>query len=315
MSQNKFLFILFLLIISAFFTLSNPKQTFGLTNHIIISQVQIAGVNAGDEFVELFNPTENSINIDGYRLSKKVSSGTASNLVASMSGEISAGGYFLIKSPGYAMNVEADLEYSTGSTITADNTLILYSDAGSTIKDKVGFGVSFESETSPFPTNPTSGQSIRRINNQDTDNNSLDFELLNTSDPRNSSTISATPTLTPTETPANSPTPTTNPTATPSPTVTLTPSSIPTPEPSHSPIPESTIIPTDSPTPTPTSSPATTRSPSPTPNVHKNKGKDKIWYKEFNRNKKWRFGFDFERREIKCGDWNFGKIGNNFFRR
>lgn len=310
MSTNKTLVVLFIFIVFSAVSLANARQTFGLTDHVVISQIQISGITAGDEFVELYNPTQEIVNLTGYRLSKKVASGTQSNLIASMSGSISPNSYFLIQSPNYTQTVQADAEYSTSSTVTSDNVVILYSDAGAKVEDKVGFGTPFESETLSFPTNPSANQSIRRINNQDTDNNSIDFELLNVSDPRNSATASGVPT--PTETPI----PTTESTQTPEPT--STPIATPTPETTNSPIPSDTPTPapstplsTNTPTPYPSVAPLTTPIPKPskTPKPHKDYGKYNYWTKHHIK------AFDFESRQIKCGKYSFGKLGTNFFRR
>lgn len=307
MPTNKTPVVLFLFIVFLAVSLANARQTFGLTDHIVISQIQISGTTAGDEFVELYNPTQEIVSLTGYRLSKKVASGTQSNLIASMSGSISPNSYFLIQSPNYTQTVQADAEYSTSSTVTSDNVVILYSDAGTTVKDKVGFGIPFESETLSFPTNPSANQSIRRINNQDTDNNSVDFELLNVSDPRNSATASGVPT--PTETPI----PTTEPTQTPEPT--STPIATPTPETTNSPMPSVTPTPKagtpNTPTPYPSVTPLATQSPKPSKTPKPNKDYDKHNYWTKYRSK----AFDFESRQIKCGKYNFGKLGTNFFRR
>lgn len=221
------LFILFLLTIALLF----PKNLVAVTNHIVISQVQIAGTTATDEFIEIFNPTNQIIDLTGYRLSKKVSSGAQSTLIASMSGTINPDSYLLLGHTNYLGSTTSDKTYSANS-VTADNVVILYSDSGTTIVDKVGFGTPFESETLPYSNNPTAGQSIRRINNIDTDNNLIDFELLQVSNPRNSNyaTATTTPTASPSGTPSPSPTPTVAPTEVPAETAnpTTTPTSSPT---------------------------------------------------------------------------------------
>lgn len=241
-------YFIFLALITASFIIFLPKPTNADAGHLIISQIQTIGTTATDEFVEIYNPTGSQIDLTGYRLSKKTATGTLSNLVASMSGVINPNSYLLLGHTNYVGSVAKDKTYST-SSITDNNVVILYSDAGVNVIDKVGFGTPFESETSPFTTNPTAGQSIRRINNIDTDNNSVDFELLQTALPRNSNN--------PSPSPSPSPTPTIQPTVDPTTTPTLSPSPSPTPSPSASLSP----IPTMSPTPTPSSPPT----PTPTP--------------------------------------------------
>lgn len=248
--SRKYL-LLFSLITIFLFVLFIPKISKAAVNHVVISQIQIIGATATDEFVELYNPTGEVVDLTGFRLSKKVSSGTQSNLIASMSGTISPNSYLLLGHTNYVGGIAKDKTYST-SSITNDNVVILYSDAGQNVIDKVGFGTAYEFETSPFNLNPPENQSIRRINNQDTDNNLNDFELLTTSSPRNSTYILATvspipqstsePTEMPTASPSPTPSPTVSPTiAPPSPTATAepataTPTLLPSPNPTQTPI-------------------------------------------------------------------------------
>lgn len=228
------------------------------SNHIVISQIQLRGVGVGtadNEFVELYNPTSSIVNLSGWRLKRETLNGatTSANLVASFSGTIQSHGYFLVASPEYAASISADIQYNTGNHIAADNTLLLYSDAGLTLIDKagMGFATDFEAGTTPNPAN--GGSILRKVdetggNGQDTDNNFNDFGNLGISNPRNSSVI-ITPTPTPTPTLEPSPTPTDIPSLTPTPTLepTVTPS------------------PTLGASPTPTLIPSPTLNPSPTP--------------------------------------------------
>src|SRR3989344_2714382 len=87
---------LFLLLIVIL--LFKAKSTYSaLATYVVISEVQIGGGVADDEFVELYNPTESSVDLSGWRLTRKNTAGTTeNNLVASLSGSIPAHGYFLI---------------------------------------------------------------------------------------------------------------------------------------------------------------------------------------------------------------------------
>ncbi len=148
-----------------------------------------------------------------------------------------ARGYYLITSKESPASGSADKVYSTSNHIAANNTVLLFSDAGTTLVDKLGLGTAQDNETASFTTNPTAGQSVIRKafsnstaislapggadvlfgNGFDTDDNATDFVLLTSANPRNASSPAAELTPTPTI-------------ATPTPTPTLTPTPTPTSE-------------------------------------------------------------------------------------
>ncbi|MEK7809083.1 MAG: lamin tail domain-containing protein, partial [Chloroflexota bacterium] len=237
-------------------TTNIPKTNAATANHIVISEVRITGASvATDEFVELYNPTNSDINLNGWRLSKKTASitNTVTNLLTTFpSTNIAAHGFLLIAHSSYTGTVVSDLTYSTTSSIANDNTVILYSDAGFTIVDKVGFGSAGDFEGTSVA-NPSAGSSVERKpgasnptggNGTDTDDNANDFAQRTTSEPQNSSstiepslststntstsTHTRTPTLTNTSTVSPTHTRTSTPTSTSTATHTLTITNTPT---------------------------------------------------------------------------------------
>ena len=186
----------------------NPENnitfmTSGIANHVVISDVQVEGATANDEFVELYNPTNIPISLSGWYLTKKTSGGNEQNLLADIpiGKSIPARGFFLITpQTGYTGPVTADTTYSqTSYFIATDNTVILYSDNKITVVDKVGFGDAVDNETLSYPTNPPDNKSLQRKINAtlnesgsygpawDTDNNSVDFFIRTNPNPQNSS--------------------------------------------------------------------------------------------------------------------------------
>ncbi len=261
-----------LLLLSAF---SQTNTVRGASaNHIVISEIQ---VGAGDnDFVELYNPTDSNVSLSGWRLTKKVNSETS--LVASMSGTIASKGYFLISNKDGSASPSADLTYA--SSIADNNTILLYSDAGTNVVDKVGMGTAIDFESTQSAT-PANGKSIERKassastsdsmkitgidefmgNAEDTDNNGVDFVLREIPQPQNSqsthepiTTATPTATATVTVTPTSSPTPTVSPTATP--TATATATVTPTVTPTATPTATATSTSTTSATPTSSSFPS-----------------------------------------------------------
>ncbi len=271
-----------------------PPLVLSATNHVVISEIQVRGISdADDEFVELYNPTGSSIDLAGWKLTKRTETATSdANLVASISGTIPAHGFFLITSQDSLASGSADKIYSTSGRIAADNSVLLYEKGNAVPVDLVGMGAANTNESSAAAAIPPNGGSIERKalssstadsmgiggadefagNGEDTDHNFNDFVTRTASQPQNSQSsiepplvspspsVSPEPTIEPTPTPLTSATP--EPTATASPT--LEPSSTPSVSPSPTIVPSPTPSPTLEPTPTPTIEPSITPTPTPT---------------------------------------------------
>jgi hypothetical protein len=158
-----------------------------LPQTILINEIQTNGATSTDEFVELYNPNSVAVNLQGFSLTRKTSTGTEHNLVSSGSftGTIASHGYFLIAPQGYT-TVTPDLTYSGASSsfniAAKDNTVLLYNNNG-VLLDKVGFGAAIDFEGVPT-VNPPANESIeRKIIGGDTDNNLNDFRLTTTPTP------------------------------------------------------------------------------------------------------------------------------------
>jgi len=211
-----------------------PKIFAESADHILIAEVQIAGDSARDEFVRLYNPTDSTVDLTGWKLTKKSSTGTESNLKTDFEATIAPHGYYLIgHSSDYHGTEPADSFYSVPSNnISFDNSLLLY-DAESVLIDKLGLGEAQDYETEAAP-NPALYQSLVRTPvDEDTGNNFVDFVLSAAESPSPSPTPSVSP----------SPTPTTTPTTTPTIAPTLTPTPTPTPLPTFEPTPSPTSVP------------------------------------------------------------------------
>ncbi|MCK4891463.1 MAG: lamin tail domain-containing protein, partial [Candidatus Pacebacteria bacterium] len=194
MNKNKktvSIFLTSLFFCGSFFAYNNFILANNNVEHLVISEIQISGETVCDEFVELYNPTNLEINLDGCDLKRKTKSGTESNMLNNIEGVIPAYGYFLIiprancgdsKTENcYKGTVVIDDEYTTNSFLAKDNTVLLYDSDGNLI-DKVGWGEAgelrdFEGEV--IVNNPENKQSLGRINIngviQDLDNNKNDF--------------------------------------------------------------------------------------------------------------------------------------------
>jgi len=90
--------------------------------------------NASYEFIELYNAGPNAVDLTGWRMTKKTSSGSESNLVAVSRFEgkkIQAGKYFLlVNQGGYNGSVVADLAWPASYTLAYTNNAVVLYDAG-----------------------------------------------------------------------------------------------------------------------------------------------------------------------------------------
>src|SRR3989338_7183082 len=169
---------------------------------ILISEVQISGADdSKQEFVELYNPNGNEVNLSDWYLQRKTKTGNEYSTFAPnrlfFDKKIAANGYFLIAREDYftgLANVFAD------NPLTEDNSLILKNPNGE-ISDKVGWGAAQDYELLSV-LNPAPGQSIGRkiVSEQpyDTDINERDFEL-NTPTPKAKNTTYIAPEILPPE--------------------------------------------------------------------------------------------------------------------
>jgi hypothetical protein len=152
---------------------------------VLISEIQVYPTN--QRFIELYNPNDFDIDLTGYYLQRKTQSGSNFGTLVSKTyfeGKIiKAKSFFLISRE---LNPQADIVVSN-LTLTNSNSIQLKNKNGDVI-DLVGWGNASNCESQCAP-DPQMNQSLQRIfeNNQikDTDNNNLDFRLLNCPSPKN----------------------------------------------------------------------------------------------------------------------------------
>jgi predicted extracellular nuclease len=170
----KIVFILILMLTPVFaFSKTEPYP-------IIINQIMIGQENgAKNEFVELYNPNDYPISLDGFSLKKKTASGNESNLISSnnFSGKINPRSYFLISSREFGDQISSDLQYSTSNSLAKNNTVLLYGKSGD-LHDKLGYGEVLDFYGEPAP-NPLNNQALKRFNiSTGNDNNKNDFKIV-----------------------------------------------------------------------------------------------------------------------------------------
>lgn len=161
---------------------------------IVISEVRFRGsAGAGDEFIELFNPTQATVNLNGWSINRSNDTG-ATNPHYSFTADVflQPGQYYLIANNAYDdPAVMADATYGTGINDAGGIALIR---PDSSIADEVGLGSnSAYQEGTPLTSlgNNNADRSYERKPGgalhscQDTNDNSSDFQLRDPSNPQN----------------------------------------------------------------------------------------------------------------------------------
>ena len=57
-----------------------PLLTGAENDHLLIVEVQIAGEKANNDFIKIYNPTDSDLDISGYKLRKRSSTGGESSI-------------------------------------------------------------------------------------------------------------------------------------------------------------------------------------------------------------------------------------------
>ncbi|MEA3464084.1 MAG: lamin tail domain-containing protein [Patescibacteria group bacterium] len=182
-----------------------------LADHIVISEIATRGPNgAYDEFVELYNPTEQAFNLQGWKLQTKSASGASWSNRTGGSGLpdsiISAKGYYLVSAKNYSLSAIPDYYHSANWGLADGGGHARIVNSQDEEIDKVGYGDAQDPEWLAVQADLSNSSSLERKANQnggstsmingvdqwqgngyDTDDNSQDFIIRDSPDPQNSS--------------------------------------------------------------------------------------------------------------------------------
>ncbi|MDP3987988.1 MAG: signal peptidase I [Candidatus Levybacteria bacterium] len=198
-----------------------PTPILGIANHIVISEVQITGGpgNTTHDFIELYNPTSSSYDLNGHRLVKRSGNSPNDNTIKSWttSTTISAHGFYLwASSDDSSFPVSIGADTSTTDTLAANNSIALRNgpENTGTLIDVLSWNDgSTLVEGDEFDPNPGENQSMERKafststvtsmaiggadefkgNGYDTNNNATNFVLRSLSQPQNSANTAEMP--------------------------------------------------------------------------------------------------------------------------
>jgi hypothetical protein len=169
-----------------------------ISPNLVISQFQVAGASANDEFIELHNISSTAVDLNGYRVVYRSAGGTNDVLFAEWTNStiVPPGGYYLIGSTFYDGTVTPNFIYNpttcSCSMSATGGGIAIRSGAVNTgtIVASVGYGTATNAFTETAVTSaPPANAGQFRLNSgcQDTDNNASDFLTLNPAAPRNAS--------------------------------------------------------------------------------------------------------------------------------
>lgn len=198
---KKYILNVFFLFGASFFIFNNSASAEStLVDHLVISEIQFAGQSAGDEFVELYNPTASPVDISLWSLQyKSVTGSTFYKKNFSDATIISAGGFFLIAHKEYVGSVAPDIMHSSFSLASSGNIFLVSShDTLETIEsaliidafswNDLDVGKSLErkaQENSTSGTMTIGGEDNTLGNGFDSNNDQTDFVLREIPDPQN----------------------------------------------------------------------------------------------------------------------------------
>ncbi len=147
------------------FVLLLPLSTYAL----FISEIQIEGSNPSECYVKIYNPSEKELDISGYRLRKKTSTGKDYSLrVFPKESYIKGGDYFIwasSKNENFPKEVGADV--SSKQSISYDNSIAIFDD-----KKNIIDAVSWGDSENPYSLenkveNPNEDQIIKKEEGED----------------------------------------------------------------------------------------------------------------------------------------------------
>lgn len=161
------------------------------SSKLVVNELMAYGKAANDEFIEIENPNDCDVALDGHRLLYKSSTGSPTN--GSLLHTFPAGttiarrGYYVVGTQAFAGKKDATFN-GGGVTVNggmANDGQVALFDGGGTKLDSVGYGGTTGDyvEKAPAPKPPSTGAVARKQDGVDTDDNAKDFDWVTTPTP------------------------------------------------------------------------------------------------------------------------------------
>lgn len=163
-------------------------------SNLVISEVYGGGGNSGatftHDFIELYNPTDEAISVDGWSVQWRSGGGTAAATVTPLAGEVPAGSHYLVQQAKGAGGTEAlptpdavgtiTMGSSSGTAILATDTTAVNPGTDSfagdpAVVDLVGVDSNVWEGSAKASAMSNSASSARNAAGADTDDNAADF--------------------------------------------------------------------------------------------------------------------------------------------
>ena len=144
---------------------------------VVINELMTAGTKADDEFVELYNPGGCAVDLGGWTLGYRPSSGSAGPPIHTFAtgAEIPAKSFLVLGRADFKGKKAVTV---TGGSMAGDDGQIGLEDDKGTVVDSVGYGAAsgVYVETASADSPAAGGSISRRSDGADSDNNAADFE-------------------------------------------------------------------------------------------------------------------------------------------
>ena len=187
------LFISLCLVVSQL-NIASPSAS-AVSNSVVISQIQTGGSGsgaAGQEFIELYNNTDNDINVTDWCVTYSSANDNSASIVGCFAAPdtsttlwVKPGGYTTLTSPDFEIvsSENGDITFSYAGGISGIAGHVRLFDVAKNEIDKVAWGVTTLDPETAASSAPAGGKALQRktanpTGLQDTDNNSDDFTVI-----------------------------------------------------------------------------------------------------------------------------------------